>query len=166
MLLRFDPFRDFDHLASDMLGASRVPQAMPMDCYRPGDTFYLHFDLPGMDADSLEVVTENNTLTIRALRRLTGPDDATYLVSERPSGAYSRQLVLGDGLRLDTIDADYHDGVLTLTIPVAEQAKPRRVEVTRGASADEVSAGQDRKTIAGQVSQPDADREAVSASTR
>jgi HSP20 family protein len=131
MLLRFDPFRDLDRLASEMLGTPRVPQVMPMDCYRSGDTFHLHFDLPGIDVDSLEVTAENNTLTVRALRRPTAPEDATYLVAERPNGAYSRQLVLGEGLSTDSIDADYRDGVLTLSIPVAEQAKPRRIEVAR-----------------------------------
>ena len=167
MLLRFDPFRDLDRLATEMLGASRVPQTMPMDCYRSGDAFYLHFDLPGMDADSLEVTTENNTLTVRAQRRPTGPDDATYLVSERPSGAYSRQLVLGDGLSPDTIDADYRDGVLTLTIPVAEQAKPRRIQVARsGPGRGEVDHAQDRKTITGQVSHPGTDRQPVGAQAR
>ncbi|HLL65455.1 MAG TPA: Hsp20/alpha crystallin family protein [Micromonosporaceae bacterium] len=171
MLLRFDPFRDFDRLASEVLGASRVPQAMPMDCYRSGEAFYLHFDLPGMDPDSLEVTTENNTLTVRAERRPKAPDDAAYLVSERPSGSYSRQLVLGDGLSLDAINADYRDGVLTLTIPVAEQAKPRRIQVGRGdnrrgdAARGQVDAGEQRRTISGQVSGSSTDRQPVGAST-
>jgi HSP20 family protein len=131
MLLRFDPFRDFDRLANEVLGASRTPQMMPMDCYRSGDAFYLHFDLPGIDPDSLEVTAENNTLTVRAERRTHAPEHAKFLVSERPSGTYSRQLVLGDGLSLDHVSAEYHDGVLDVTIPVAEQAKPRRIEVGR-----------------------------------
>jgi HSP20 family protein len=165
MLLRFDPFRDLDRLANEMLGASRVPQAMPMDCYRSGDAFYLHFDLPGMDADSLEVTTENNALTVRAQRRPTAPEDAAYLVSERHSGAYSRQLVLGDGLNLEAINADYRDGVLTLTIPVAEQAKPRRIEVARSdASHGPVGQGEQRRTIAGQVT-GGADRQPVGTQT-
>lgn len=165
MLLRFDPFRDFDRLASEMLGASRVPQAMPMDCYRSGDAFYLHFDLPGMDPDSLEVTTENNTLTVRAQRRPNAPDNAAHLVAERPSGSYSRQLVLGDGLSLDAINADYRDGVLTLTIPVAEQAKPRRIQIAHGdAGHDQVGQGEQRRTITGQVSDQSTDRQPVGAS--
>jgi len=130
--LRFDPFRDFDRLAAEMLGTARTPSLMPMDCLRTGEQFVCRFDLPGIDADSLEVSAENNMLTVRAERHRNDPQDAAYLVSERPSGAYSRQLVLGDGLAVDDIRADYRDGVLTLTIPVAEQAKPRKIEISRG----------------------------------
>jgi len=137
MLLRFDPFRDFDRLAGEMLGAARTPTPMPMDCLRTGDRFLVRFDLPGIDAESLDVSAENNTLTVRAERRRHDPDDATYVVSERPAGTYSRQLVLGDGLAVDDIKAEYRDGVLTLTIPVAEQAKPRRIEITRSADTHE-----------------------------
>jgi HSP20 family protein len=135
MLLRFDPFRDLDRLAGEMLGAARTPTPMPMDCLRSGDKFLVRFDLPGIDAESLDVSTENNTLTVSAERRRRDPEDATYLVSERPSGSYKRQLVLGDGLAVDEIRADYQDGVLTLTIPVAEQAKPRKIEISRGEGA-------------------------------
>ena len=131
MLLRFDPFRDFDRLAGEMLGAARTPAPMPMDCLRVGDRFVVRFDLPGIDADSLEVSAENNTLTVRAERRRDDPEDAAYLVSERPSGVYSRQLVLGDGLAVDSIEAGYSDGVQTLTIPLAEEAKPRKIEISR-----------------------------------
>jgi HSP20 family protein len=132
MLVRFDPFRDFDRLASEMLGAARTPALMPMDCLRTADKVVVRFDLPGIDAESLEVSAENNTLTVRAQRRRQDPEDAVYVVSERPAGDYARQLVLGDGLAVDDIRADYHDGVLTLTVPVAEQAKPRKIEVARG----------------------------------
>jgi len=128
--LRFDPFRDFDRLAAEVLGTARTPALMPMDCLRTGDQFVVRFDLPGIDADSLDVSAENQTLTVRAERTRHDPDDATYLISERPSGTYSRQLVLGDGLAVDDIRADYRDGVLTLTIPVAEQAKPRKISIT------------------------------------
>jgi HSP20 family protein len=130
--LRFDPFRDFDRLAAEVLGAARTPALMPMDCLRTGDQFVVRFDLPGIDADSLDVSAENQTLTVRAERTRRDPEDATYLISERPSGTYSRQLVLGDGLAVDDIRAEYRDGVLTLTIPVAEQAKPRKIEIRRG----------------------------------
>jgi HSP20 family protein len=133
MLMRFDPFRDLDRLANEVFGAARTPALMPMDCLRTGDTFVVRFDMPGIDVDTLDVSAEDNTLTVHGERRRHDPDDATYLVSERPSGSYRRQLVLGDGLNVDDISADYRDGVLTLTIPVAERAKPRRIEVSRGA---------------------------------
>src|SRR4051794_37502259 len=130
--LRFDPFRDFDRLAAEVFGTARTPALMPMDCLRSGDTFVCRFDLPGIDVESLDVSAENNTLTVRAERRRNDAEDVSYLVSERPSGVYSRQLVLGDGLAVEQIRADYSDGVLTLTIPVAEQAKPRKIEIGRG----------------------------------
>lgn len=148
MLVRFDPFRDFDRLAGEMLGAARTPALMPMDCLRAGDTVIVRFDLPGIDADSLDVSTENNTLTVRAERQRRDPEGVAYLVSERPSGSYSRQLVLGDGLDVEAIRADYRDGVLTLTIPVAEQAKPRKVEISRGGDS-EVSAHGGHRMISG-----------------
>src|ERR1043165_2827996 len=89
--LRFDPFRDFDRLAAEVFGTARTPSAMPMDCLRTGDQFVCRFDLPGIDADSLDVSAENNMLTVRAERHRHDPEDAAYLVSERPSGTYSRQ---------------------------------------------------------------------------
>jgi HSP20 family protein len=155
MLLRFDPFRDIDRLAHEILGTPRVPQPMPMDCYRHGDTFFLHFDLPGIDTDTLEVTEENNTLTVRAQRRADVPEDAVYLVAERPIGSYARQLVISDGLNLEAIAADYHDGVLTLTIPVAEQAKPRRIDVGRSQDSDTAVTGGGHKTIGGPAADGD-----------
>jgi HSP20 family protein len=150
MLLRFDPFHDMTRLAGEILGARRVPQAMPMDCYRHGDALYLHFDLPGVDAESIEVTQENNTLMVRALRGTAAPEDAAYLVNERSAGSYARHLIVGDGLSLDEIVANYRDGVLTLTIPVAEQAKPRRIEVGVGKDAGTPLAVE-HKTISGQT---------------
>jgi HSP20 family protein len=150
MLLRFDPFRDFDRLAGEVFGAARTPAPMPMDCLRTKDTIVVRFDLPGIDLESLDVSTENNTLTVRAERHRSDPEDVAYLVSERPSGTYSRQLVLGDGLAVDETRADYHDGVLTLTIPVAEQAKPRRIEVSRGESMS-VGSHEGHKMISGET---------------
>jgi HSP20 family protein len=150
MMLRFDPFRDLDRLTNELLGAPRVPQPMPMECYRSGDTFYLHFDLPGIDPESLDVTAENNTLTVRAERRSVAPEGAAYVVSERPAGAYARQLVLGEGLDLDAIHADYRDGVLTLTVPVAEQAKPRRIEISRGKDSQTSIGSGGQKTISGE----------------
>ncbi|WP_348650556.1 Hsp20/alpha crystallin family protein [Catellatospora sp. KI3] len=149
-MMRFDPFRDFDRLAGEVFGTARTPSPMPMDCLRTGDTFVVRFDMPGIDVDSLDVSAENGTLTVRGERRRSDPEDSSYLVSERPAGRYSRQLVLGDGLDVEAIRADYRDGVLTLTIPVAERAKPRRIEVTRGADAT-LSGREGHKMISGQV---------------
>jgi HSP20 family protein len=158
--LRFDPFRDFDRLAAEVFGTARTPALMPMDVLRTGEAFVCRFDLPGIDADSLDVSAENNTLTVRAERHRHDPEDSSYLVSERPSGVYSRQLVLGDGLNVDQIRADYRDGVLTLTIPVAEQAKPRKIEVSRN-EASAIGSHEGHKMISGDTGQDQAstDRE-------
>lgn len=150
MIMRFDPFRDFDRLASEVFGTARTPALMPMDCLRTGENVIVRFDLPGIEPETLDVSAENNTLTVRAERRRHDPEDATYLVSERPSGTYSRQLVLGEGLAVDKIRAEYSDGVLALTIPVAEQAKPRKIEITRGADTA-VGSHQGHKMIPGEV---------------
>ncbi|WP_020521315.1 Hsp20/alpha crystallin family protein [Catelliglobosispora koreensis] len=130
--LRFDPFRDFDRLASEVWGTSRSPRLMPMDAYRDGDSYVLRFDLPGIQPGSLDVVAEKNTLTVRAERKPEAGEGVNYVVAERPSGTYSRQIVVGDGLNLEAVKADYNNGVLTVSIPVAEQAKPRRIEVGLG----------------------------------
>ncbi|GAA4862739.1 Hsp20/alpha crystallin family protein [Saccharopolyspora rosea] len=135
MTMTLDPFfRDLNRLATEVLGTARAPQTMAMDAYRSGDHYVVEFDLPGIDPGSLEVSAENNTLTVRAQRpdRPHGDSEVSYLTAERPRGTFSRQLSLGNGLDLDNISADYTDGVLTVTLPVAEQAKPRRIEVGRG----------------------------------
>ena len=157
--LRFDPFRDLDRLAAEMFGTARTPALMPMDCLRSGDHFVVRFDLPGIDPDSLDVSAENQTLTVRAERTRRDPEGTTYLVSERPSGTYSRQLVLGDGLAVDDIRAEYRDGVLTLTIPVAEQAKPRKIEIMRDDKSS-IGSHEGHKMISGETGQ---DREPVGA---
>jgi HSP20 family protein len=148
--LRFDPFRDLDRLAAEVLGTARTPALIPMDCLRTTDQFVCRFDLPGIDVDSLEVSAENNMLTVRAERNRRDPEDTTYLVSERPSGVYSRQLVLGNGLAVDSITADYSDGVLTLTIPVADQAKPRKIQIGRGGDAA-IGSHEGHRVIAGET---------------
>lgn len=132
MLMRTDPFRDLDRLTQQVFGTTARPAAMPMDAYRQGHEFYVHFDLPGIDPDSIDLTVEQNVLTIRAERPQLSPDGAELIVSERPSGSFSRQLFLGETLDVDAIGADYHAGVLTLTIPVREAAKPRRVSITSG----------------------------------
>ena len=132
MLLRTtDPFRDFDRLASQLLGTAGTtnrPAVMPMDAWREGDVFHLEFDLPGIATESIDLDVERNVLTVRA-ERIAQNGDWEMLASERPRGIFSRQLVLGDNLDLDQIQADYDAGVLRLTIPVAERAKPRKIEV-------------------------------------
>ncbi|MDA8102348.1 MAG: Hsp20/alpha crystallin family protein [Nitrospiraceae bacterium] len=129
MLMRTDPFRDLDRLTQQVFGTVARPAAMPMDAYRKGSDFYVHFDLPGIDPDSIELTVEQNVLTIRAERPQALADGAEMIVSERPSGSFSRQLFLGETLDTEAIAADYHAGVLTLTIPVREAAKPRRLSI-------------------------------------
>jgi len=130
MLMRTDQFRDLDRIAQQVIGTSSRPAAMPMDAHRDGDDLVVHFDLPGVDAESIDLTVERNVLTVRAERRRVAGDDVELLVGERPSGAFSRQLFLGDALDTEHTSASYVDGVLTLRVPVAERAKPRRVPVT------------------------------------
>lgn len=129
MLMRTDPFRDFDRLAQQVLGTPTRPAAMPIDAYRRGDQFVVEFDLPGVDTGSIELTVEKNVLTVHAQRRRTALEGVELLVGERPQGTFSRQLFLGESLDTDRIDANYADGVLTLRLPIAEKAKPRRVPI-------------------------------------
>lgn len=131
MLMRTDPFREFDRLAQQLIGAGTTsrPAVMPMDAWREGDTFVVEFDLPGIAPDTLEVDVERNVLTVRAERPARN-GDWEMLANERPTGLFSRQLVLGDNLDLDKVEAGYDAGVLRLRIPVAERAKPRKIEVS------------------------------------
>src|SRR3954465_5476578 len=135
MLLRTaDPFREFDRLAQQLLGTTGTinrPTVMPMDAWREGDVFRIEFDLPGVAKESIDLDVERNVLTVRA-ERVPRNGDWEMLASERPRGMFSRQLVLGDNLDLDRIEAQYDGGVLLLTIPVAERAKPRRIEISAG----------------------------------
>jgi HSP20 family protein len=133
VVLRFDPFRDFDRLAEQMFagaGAGRVPMAMPMDLYRSGDHYVIHCDLAGIDPGSVDVSVDGSTLTVRAERSGRTEEGVQWLRHERPFGTFQRQISLGDGLDLEKINATYHDGVLTVTIPVAERAKPRRIQIS------------------------------------
>ena len=129
MLMRTDPFRDFDRLTQQVLGTPGRPAAMPIDAYRDGEEFVVQFDLPGVDASSIDLTVEKNVLTVHAERRRAAPDGVEMLVGERPQGTFSRQLFLGESLDTERIDAQYADGVLTLRLPVAEKAKPRRVPI-------------------------------------
>ncbi len=133
MATRFDPFAEMDRLLGQMFTSERSAIAMPMDLYRVGDHYVLHVDLPGADPGSIDVGVEDRTLTIRAQRTAVSDEsDAQWLTRERAVGTYARQLTVGRGLALDQITATYTDGVLTLTIPVAEEAKPRKITVSRG----------------------------------
>jgi HSP20 family protein len=132
MLMRTDPFRELDRLTQQVFGNAGTwsrPTAMPMDAYRVGDEFVVAFDLPGVTPDAIELDVERNVLTVKAERRPTVTGDAEMQVAERPLGAFSRQLFLGDTLDTEHIQANYEAGVLTLRIPVAEQAKPRKIEI-------------------------------------
>src|SRR6187401_771344 len=129
MLLRTaDPFRDLDRLTQQLLGTTNRPAVMPMDAWREGDRFVIEFDLPGVNTDSIDLDVERNVLTVRA-ERVARNGDWEPLASERPRGAFSRQLVLGDNLVLDRIEAAYDAGVLRLVVPVSEKAKPRKIEI-------------------------------------
>ena len=129
MLLRTaDPFREFDRLTQQVMGTTNRPAAMPMDAWREGDAFVLEFDLPGVARESIDLDIERNVLTVRA-ERLLRNGDWEMLATERSTGHFSRQLVLGDNLDLERIEASYADGVLRLTVPVAERAKPRKITV-------------------------------------
>jgi HSP20 family protein len=130
MLVRTDPFRDFDRLAQQIWGTTARPAAMPMDAWRDGEQVVVEFDLPGVDLDSVDLDVERNVLTVRAERRGSTGDDTEMIAAERPRGVFSRQLILGDTLDTDRVQASYTAGVLTLRIPVAEKAKPRRIAIS------------------------------------
>jgi HSP20 family protein len=140
MLIRTaDPFREFDRLTQQMLGATGTtnrPAVMPMDAWREGeDRFVIEFDLPGVSPESIDLDVERNVLTVRA-ERVPNNGDWQMLANERVRGSFSRQLVLGDNLDLERIEAGYRDGVLRLVVPVAEKAKPRKIEIQTGKGSD------------------------------
>jgi HSP20 family protein len=133
MLMRFDPFRELDRLTDELWNAPKsATRSFPMDAYRRGDHFYVHFDLPGVDASTIDVTVEKNVLTVTGERGWTPREGDEILVNERPRGTFRRQLFLGDTLDPSGLQANYDAGVLTLTIPVAEVAKPRKVEINVG----------------------------------
>lgn len=139
MLIRTaDPFRDLDRLAQQVFGTTNRPAVMPMDAWREGDEFVIEFDLPGVAAESIDLDVERNVLTVRA-ERVARNGDWEMLASERPRGMFSRQLVLGDNLDLAKIQAGYEGGVLRLRVRVAEQAKPRKIQISSRSDADHAS---------------------------
>lgn len=137
MARTIDPFREMDRWLSDV---ARTPAsaAMPIDLYRDGDVFVARLDLPGVDPASIDVDVDDRTLTIRAQRSVDATDAQKWLVRERPTGTFARQLTLGYGVALDRIVAEYRDGVLSLQIPVAEDAKPRKISVTHAGGASQI----------------------------
>jgi len=128
MLMRTDPFRDLDRLAQQVLGTAARPAVMPMDAWRDGDRFIVEFDLPGVDEESLDLDVERNVLTVHA-KRPELDSDREMVSAERPRGVFSRQLFLGETLDTEKIEASYSGGVLQLVIPVAQKAKPRRIQI-------------------------------------
>ena len=142
MLMRSDPFRDLDRLMEGVASSSARGRAFPMDAYRSGDAVVLLFDLPGVDPQSIDLTIDQHVLTVRAERDRQTQEGQEILAAERPHGTFIRRVFLGDTLDTDQISADYHDGVLRLTIPVSERAKPRKIEVAaNGSHAQPVGAG-------------------------
>jgi HSP20 family protein len=140
MLIRTDPFRELDRLVERVWGTTAHPAGMPLDAWREGDTFFVELDLPGVDAESIDLDVERNVLTVKAERKPAYGENTETVVTERPAGTFSRQLFLGETLDTDKIEASYEAGVLRLRIPVAEQAKPRKIAI---------SGGSDRKELGG-----------------
>jgi HSP20 family protein len=139
MLMRTDPFRDLDRLADAMLGTRSRPALMPMDAYRDNNHFVIHLDLPGVTPDSIDLTVEQNVLTVHAERKPPLGESTEQIVAERPHGVFSRQVFLGDTLDADHLSADYDAGVLTITLPIAEKAKPRKVQVTGSSAHKEIA---------------------------
>ena|ERR1700712_4161036 len=133
MLLRNDPFRELDRLTQQVLGTQGTlarPAVMPMDAWQEDDVFFVELDLPGIDPDSIDLDVERNVLTVKA-ERPNRASDAQLIAAERARGVFSRQLILGDALDTDKVEAGYEHGVLTLKIPVAEKAKPRKISINQ-----------------------------------
>jgi HSP20 family protein len=140
MLLQNSPFRDFDSLFDQLSSRSGTSRPAPMDAYRRGDDIWVHIDLPGVAADSIDISVERNVLTITGERTAQREEGDRVYFNERHLGTFRRQVTLGDGLDADSVEADFHDGVLSLRIPVAAQAKPRKIEVNSGQKAIDVNA--------------------------
>jgi HSP20 family protein len=139
MLLRTDPFRELDRLAEQLFGTVARPVTMPMDAYEREGAFWVHVDLPGIDPDSIDLSVEQNVLTVRAERNAPDVAESELVAAERPYGVFRRQLFLGETLDVEHIEASYDAGVLTVKIPEAEQAKPRKIEVSRAEEKKEIA---------------------------
>jgi len=140
MLIRNDPFRELDRWSQQFMGSMARPTVMPMDAWRDHDEFVVELDLPGVDPDSIDLDVEGNVVTVRAERPQAADHQNDMITAERPRGVFSRQLVLGESLDTDHIRAGYDAGVLVLRIPIAERAKPRKIEIATGTSARTIEA--------------------------
>lgn len=152
MTISFDPFRQMDRLTRELLSQGtqgRGMSWMPMDVYREGDHLVANIDLPGVDPGSIDVNVEGNSVTVRAQRSVRG-EDTEWLSQERPSGSFMRQLTMGEGIDVDNIHANYEHGVLSLTIPVAAEAKPRKIQI-EGSSGDRKQIGGSEQSVQGDV---------------
>ncbi|MDX3540864.1 Hsp20/alpha crystallin family protein [Streptomyces sp. MB09-01] len=143
MLMRTDPFREMDRIVQQLSGTSGTwskPSVMPMDAYREGDEYVIAFDLPGVSTEAIDIDVERNMLTVKAERRPVAKADSVKVeLSERPLGVFSRQIMLADTLDTERIKADYDAGVLTLRIPIAERAKPRKISIGGEAGRKQIS---------------------------
>jgi HSP20 family protein len=150
MLMRTDPFRELDRLTEQVFGTTTRPAVMPMDAWRHGDEFIVEFDLPGVRPEDIDLDIERNVLTVKAERPTTDDQDTELIAAERPRGVFSRQLFLGDNLDIDRVQADYNAGVLRLRVPVVEQARSRKVEISSkgaGSGERELTTNGDRQSV-------------------
>jgi HSP20 family protein len=143
----FDVLSQFDRLASSVFDTARTPRLMPVDLFRDGDQYVLSADLPGIDPASVDLDVDGQLLTIRAERHAPMDENVKWISHERPYGSYMRQFTLGDGVDLENITANYEHGVLSVIIPVAERAKPRKIQIAAGSGAAGVTQGADRKEV-------------------
>jgi HSP20 family protein len=149
MASTFDPFRELDRVAGALFDTRQGPRLMPMDLYRDGDTYVLSADLPGIDPGSVDIDVDGQLLTIRAERTLSSGEGVKWLTRERQAGSFLRQLNLGQGIDTDRIEAHYANGVLSVTIPMSEKARPRKIEVKSQADTQTVTVKEgERRTSA------------------
>jgi HSP20 family protein len=141
MAINYDPFNLLDELRGQFVSGGRTPSSFPMDAYRRGDNFFVHLDLPGVQPETIDVSVENQVLSVSVERRFEEKEGDQFLVVERPQGLFSRQLRLGQTIDTDNIAASYDDGVLTLTLPVSERARPRQIQVGRGGGQQQIGEG-------------------------
>jgi HSP20 family protein len=134
MLMLNDPFRQLDRLAAQVFGTAARPATMPMDAWREDSDFVVALDLPGVAADSIDLAVEQKTLTVSAERKDPVGEKTEMIAAECPRGVFSRQLFLGESLEPENVKASYADGVLTLRIPVAAKAAPRKIKIETKAS--------------------------------
>jgi HSP20 family protein len=139
MAMYFDPFRELDRVAGQLLDTRQGPRLMPMDLYRDGDHYVLNADLPGIDPGSVDIDVDGQLLTIRAERTVRSQEGVKWIARERSGGSFLRQLNVGQGVDTAGISASYENGVLSVVIPISEKAKPRKIEVQAGAPKTEVA---------------------------